>query len=280
MWLRTTMNYQYANGGSLGNAISTLYKEGGIPRFYRGVSFAIIQNPLSRFGDTAANTGVLVALGELAPNMPMASQTALASLGGASWRIALTPVDTFKTTLQVQGSQALQLLKEKVKTGGIGVLYGGAAANFAANWVGNYPWFVTFNYLQANVPKYDGVKGLARNAFIGMCASFVSDCVSNSLRVVKTIKQTNADANLGYIGAVKTVIEKDGLKGLFGRGLQTRLITNIAQSMVFSVFWKAIEAKLNAAAEKKKEKQTANTGSITLAALPELKGGVPPLKHA
>ena len=32
--------------------------------------------------------------------------------------------------------------------------------------------------------------------------------------------------------------------------------------------------------EKKKEKQTAKTGSITLAALPELKGGVPPLKHA
>lgn len=29
MWLRTTMNYQYANGGTLGNAISTLYKEGG-----------------------------------------------------------------------------------------------------------------------------------------------------------------------------------------------------------------------------------------------------------
>ena len=79
---------------------------------------------------------------------------------------------------------------------------------------------------------------------------------------------------------MKSVIEKDGLKGLFGRGLQTRLITNIAQSMVFSVFWKAIEAKLNAAAEKKKEKQTAKTGSITLAALPELKGGVPPLKHA
>jgi hypothetical protein len=64
------------------------------------VSFAIIQNPLSRFGDTAANTGILVALGELTPNMPVATQTAFASLGGATWRIALTPVDTFKTTLQ------------------------------------------------------------------------------------------------------------------------------------------------------------------------------------
>ena len=96
MWMRTTMNYQYANGGTLTNALQTLYKEGGIPRFYRGVSFAIIQNPLSRFGDTAANTGILVALGELCPNMPIAQQTAFASLGGASWRIALTPVDTFK----------------------------------------------------------------------------------------------------------------------------------------------------------------------------------------
>jgi hypothetical protein len=57
-------------------------EEGGVARFYRGVSFAIIQNPLSRFGDTAANTGVLVALGELAPNMPVATQTAFASLVG------------------------------------------------------------------------------------------------------------------------------------------------------------------------------------------------------
>lgn len=280
MWLRTTMNYQYANGGTLTNAISTLYKEGGVGRFYRGVSFAIIQNPLSRFGDTAANTGILVALGELAPNMPIPTQTAFASLGGATWRIALTPVDTFKTTLQVQGAAALDILKEKVKKGGIPVLYGGATANFAANWVGNYPWFVTFNFLQARVPKYEGTKGLARNALIGMCASFVSDCVSNSLRVIKTVKQTSGE-NLGYGDAIKGVLKKDGVAGLFGRGLKTRLITNIAQSMVFSVFWKAIEAKLNAAAANKDAaKKGGKTGSMTLATLPPLKGGCPPLTHA
>ena len=62
MWMRTTMNYQYANGGTLGNALKTLYKEGGIKRFYRGLPYAIIQNPMSRFGDTAANTGILAAL--------------------------------------------------------------------------------------------------------------------------------------------------------------------------------------------------------------------------
>ena len=30
---------------------------GGIPRFYRGLLPALVQGPLSRFGDTAANTG-------------------------------------------------------------------------------------------------------------------------------------------------------------------------------------------------------------------------------
>lgn len=36
------------------------------------------------------------------PQVPIAAKTALASLGGATWRIGLTPIDTFKTTLQVR----------------------------------------------------------------------------------------------------------------------------------------------------------------------------------
>ena len=118
------------------NAISVLFKQGGIPRFYQGVSFAIIQNPLSRFGDTAANTGVLAIMDVYFPDAPMAVKTALASVGGATFRIGLTPIDTFKTTLQVQGAAGFDLLRKKVMTGGIGQLYSGASANFVANWVG------------------------------------------------------------------------------------------------------------------------------------------------
>jgi len=252
MWMRTLMNYQYANGGTLVESFKALVAEGGIPRLYKGVSFAIVQNPLSRFGDTAANTGVLAALEAFQPNMPVAMMTAFASVGSATWRIFLTPVDTFKTTLQVQGDVAFKMLKEKVAKGGIGVLYNGAAANFAANWVGNYPWFATFNYLQQKVPQAEGKMKLGRNALIGICSSAVSDTVSNSLRVVKTIKQTSSDADFGYVAAIKGVIEKDGYKGLFGRGLKTRLLTNIMQSMIFSVAWKAIEEELNKRAAAKK----------------------------
>jgi len=62
MWLRTTMNYQYRFGTSTSEALTTLYRQGGIRRFYRGVGPALLQGPLARFGDTAANAGVLAAL--------------------------------------------------------------------------------------------------------------------------------------------------------------------------------------------------------------------------
>jgi hypothetical protein len=59
--------------------------ETGVRHCIKGVSFAIIQNPLSRFGDTAANTGVLYALQEFYPAMPVATMTGFAALGGATW---------------------------------------------------------------------------------------------------------------------------------------------------------------------------------------------------
>ena len=62
MWLRTTINYQYRYGTTTLDAFKSLYNQGGIFRFYKGVIPALIQAPLSRFGDTAANIGVLTYL--------------------------------------------------------------------------------------------------------------------------------------------------------------------------------------------------------------------------
>lgn len=59
MWLRTTMNYQYKFGGKMLPTIQHMYKEGGVPRFYRGIVPALMVGPLSRFGDTAANAFAL-----------------------------------------------------------------------------------------------------------------------------------------------------------------------------------------------------------------------------
>jgi hypothetical protein len=100
MWMRTTVNYQYRNGGTFFGALSTLYADGGIPRFYRGVLPALIQGPLSRFGDTAANTGVLTLLNnvETTKDLNVGIKTACASFGAAVFRIFLMPVDTIKVS--------------------------------------------------------------------------------------------------------------------------------------------------------------------------------------
>lgn len=103
MWLRTTVNYQYKNGTSTREALRTLYKEGGVRRFYRGVGPALIQGPMSRFGDTAANAGTLALFDSYAStkDLPVAVKTFGASTAAACWRIFLMPVDACKTILQV-----------------------------------------------------------------------------------------------------------------------------------------------------------------------------------
>lgn len=135
MWLRTTMNYQYRNGGGTRDALTALYEEGGIPRFYRGVQFALLQTPLSRFGDTAANTGVLALLAT--SDLPVGIRTACASAVAALWRIGLTPLDTMKTTLQVKGEEGYTQVTDKIKAEGLPVLFQGALGNALASFVGN-----------------------------------------------------------------------------------------------------------------------------------------------
>ena len=250
MWLRTTMNYQYRYGTSTGEALRKLYNEGGILRFYQGVQFAILQTPLSRFGDTAANTGVLELLAMTAwgVNLPIAYKTALASAAGSLWRIALTPLDTLKTTLQVEGPSAYQQVMQKVQREGPTVLYQGGLANALASFVGSYPWFFTFNFAMARLPvPPEGVLlyKLLRTAAAGVLASCVSDCVSNVIRVLKTTRQTSA-TTIGYREAAKQIIDKEGLAGLFGRGLGTRLLTNAIQASMFTVVWKYLEGRMNA----------------------------------
>ncbi|CAK9057396.1 unnamed protein product [Durusdinium trenchii] len=244
MWLRTAMNYQYKFGGTLLEVLKKLWAEGGLPRLYQGLfPWAIFQAPLSRFGDVAANDMVLVLIPALLPQVPVSISTFVGSLSSAAWRIVITPVDTCKTILQTDGSKGWVMLKEKMAKGGVTVLWAGWEGNYMANVIGNYPWFATMNVLQKHVPVPEGnFMKLVRSAFIGAIASSISDVVANSIRVIKTKKQTSND-NCSYFSATQQIIEKDGISGVFFRGLSTRVFTNILQSAFFTVLWKYLSSK-------------------------------------
>jgi len=110
------MNYQYRYGTTTTEAISTLYADGGYSRYYQGLSAALIQGPVARFGDTAANAGILALLesNSFMKRLPLAIKTAFASLCAAAFRVILTPLDTVKTTLQTEGKPGLKLLRNRV----------------------------------------------------------------------------------------------------------------------------------------------------------------------
>ena len=255
MWMRTVMNYQHANKGmSTTQAIQALYAEGGIARLYQGWQAALLQAPLSRFGDTAANAGMLAVLAGVTW-MPEGLKTFFASWAAASFRILITPIDAFKTTLQVQGPAGLSVLKKRIAEDGILTLWSGALATSFATFMGHYPWFVTYNYLNKQIPKPKGkLAGMFRNAFIGICSSAVSDVVSNSIRVVKTKKQTAKEV-LTYMGTVSLIVAEDGWQGLFLRGLGTKLLTNGVSAMIFTIMWKYFEDLLTKKDEKKEKKK-------------------------
>jgi len=242
MWLRTTMNYQVKNGGSFLEVLNKLWAEGGLARLYRGLlPWAIFQAPLSRFGDVASNELVVSVMAGLFPQVPVSVTTFGASMAGALWRVFITPIDTCKTILQTDGDKGWKILMDKMNKGGPIVLWQGWEGNYVANVIGNYPWFFVMNFLSQRLAVPQGnIAKLIRSAFLGACASSVSDCCSNSIRVVKTKKQTHEDANISYAGAVKDIMDKDGIYGVLFRGLETRILTNVLQGAFFTVMWKAL----------------------------------------
>lgn len=226
MWMRTTVNYQYRTGVSFPMALRTLYADGGIPRFYRGVLPAMFQGPLSRFGDTAANTGVLTLVNNIegTKTLPIGIKSAFASGAAALFRICIMPIDTTKTTMQVTGK--FSAVVDKVRANGIFTLWNGSVAAASATFVGHYPWFATYNYLSEKIPKQETqLKELGRRAILGFCSSAVSDTCSNSIRVLKVYKQSHPE-NLSYPEVLKRVLKESGVRGLFFRGLETKILSN------------------------------------------------------
>ena len=117
MPIRTVMNYQYRYGTSTMVAARTLYADGGWTRYYQGLTAALIQGPVSRFFDTAANVGILALLqsNSYMRQLPSLVKTMFAAVAAACFRMILTPIDTVKTTMQTDGKAGLTILRSRVR---------------------------------------------------------------------------------------------------------------------------------------------------------------------
>lgn len=227
-------------------------------RFYSGLGPALVQGPLARFGDTFAVAGSIAIMDSLSStaDLPVAVKTIGASILAGTFRILLVPVDTVKTIMQVEGKAGLPILMNKVKTRGPTTLFHGALGSAFSTALGHYPFFAVNGELNSRLKKVDGTLNKAlRHAFIGFVSSIVSDSLTNSLRVLKTYRQT-ASVPISYMDCAKAIIEKDGYIGLLGRGLKTRLLANGLQGLMFTVLWRTFEEQWN----NRNNKNTNTTG--------------------
>ena len=266
MWLRTTINYQCRYGSSFFRTLSILYKEGGIRRFYYGIGFALFHAPFSRFVATASNDGVLALLAglPLTKDWSPALTTVFASLTVGGFRILLMPLDTCKTVLQVDSREGFRALMRRVRAGKIGALYQGAAATAVSSTIGHYPWFVIYNALSSAEWLRQFVKSkLLRNASIGLVASVVSDTMVNVFRVIKTTKQSiGSKHDFSYSDTVRVILAADGWKGLFGRGLRTRVFANSVQSILFTVIWRGLAERWGNNSDDGDDTNDRNNGTV------------------
>jgi hypothetical protein len=208
-------------------------------RFYQGVAPALLQGPLCRFGDTAANEGVLVLLH--GRRLPLWAKTAVGTVAACTWRAALTPLDTLKLVLEVDGVEAgLSHLRSRVAQNGMATFFAGAVGVGVTAAVSHWPWFTVNNLLQQRLPQAASHPGqLWRAALIGFVATLCSDVVANPMRVLKVTVQT-AVQPLSYRAAAAAVVAKGGATALLTRGLMAKICANALQGVVFSVLWRML----------------------------------------
>jgi Mitochondrial carrier protein len=110
-----------------------------------------------------------------------------------------------------------------------------------------YNWLSTSEWVQNLLPSL-----FLRNAGIGLTASVVSDTVVNAIRVVKTTKQSLGSKHaVTYGETIRMILAADGWKGLFGRGLRTRILANALQSIVFTIIWRGLAERWSRKATEK-----------------------------
>jgi len=245
MWLNTVTNNQYCKGDTMSNTLKNLYRQGGIGRFYNGITPTLLHGCTSRFGDVYSHT----MMKDISDNKNVFVDTIVSATMSSTFRAILTPVETWKVFKQVDGENSAQKFRKKITTYGPLSAWNGWGAVFASNFVGYVPWFYTYDTLDKCVPKqnimsmdakYDCHYNFCRNGLIGFTSSIVSDVFSNGIRVVKTLKQHDTrNPTYGQL-IIDNMGRNGGIRFMF-RGIETRLITNGIQSMCFTILWKWFE---------------------------------------
>lgn len=99
----------------------------------------------------------------------------------------LVPLDALKTMLQVEGSAGTRILLAKLKEHGTFALWDGATVAALSMIATHYPWYLSFNYLNAIIPsqtqpwRYVFDHSLASTAYLHKQLHALHNCINTFL---------------------------------------------------------------------------------------------------
>eukprot|EP01036_Dinobryon_divergens_P033041 gene33041-42750_t len=127
----------------------------------------------------------------------------------------------------------------------------GAIAASAATFVGHYPWFVVYNYLSTSLLSAEQFTDIVHHDSSSLIVlQILSNMDVKALELLRSAFIVDGDGDdrsdkslqMSYVDIAKTIVREEGWQGLFGRGLQTRLLSNALQGMLFSVLFKYFQS--------------------------------------
>ncbi len=189
----------------------------------------------------AVSTAVQALAKRTRPDLPEILQVLLhGAVSKAVCILLAEPLATLNTFLNVQGVKHLHLLRSKIRTGGLRILWDGAGLLTIGGALGHYLYSPLFSGINSRLPRVDQashpLRCIARDFLVHFLASVVSDAASHPAKVVATMKRASL-VPIGTMGAIRGTTADGGFRALLLSGFSTVVALKLADgAMSFGLY--------------------------------------------
>lgn len=230
----------------VGQAAMKIYKEEGVLAYWKGNGTNIIRIFPYSAAQLAANDQYKRMFCTKDGEMTVARRLLSGACAGMTATALTHPLDTVRLRLALPGHEyngMAHAIKQMVRHEGVGSLYKGLAPTL----VGIAPYaalnFASYDLLKAIAYKDHKPQSPVTNFFLGAVAGTISATVCYPLDTVRRRMQMKGDVYQGQFHAMKTILQKEGMRGFY-RGWAANTLKVVPQNAIRFVAYEFLKKML------------------------------------
>ena len=229
-WLRTIIKYQYVYPYSIWDTTKYLWNQNDRIRLFRGFIPNFSKVVLGKVGEAS-----LIKHFNPENSKDIFYKTLMTSAVITGWKTLMMPLDTLGNSYQVNGIEASNIIKNRIKTQGWKTLWSGTIVYLNISFLNYTIWVYTFHHLNYILPKR--INQDLRNGIIGLTSTLMSDIVINPLRVIKTNIQSQHEKK-GYLTLATEIFQT---RSDYFRGFKTKMLFNCLNGALYVIIWRRLD---------------------------------------